>query len=141
MSFRLKLEVLAFSIFIAIASSICAQTANKSGPKYDPTKEIKIKGTVTEVKEFVGGTEPTLLIVKAGDKTTTVRLAPAEFLKEIDCWIKAGDQVEVVGAKAPDSAQDEILAREVIFGNNTMVLRDSKGVPVWEVWKPTKSGG
>jgi hypothetical protein len=82
--------------------------------------------------------DPTILVVKTADKTTLVTLAPAEFLKEIDCWIKAGDQVEVTGAKVPDSTQDEIMAREVVFGNNTMVLRDQKGVPIWEGWKPGK---
>ena len=103
------------------------------------TKETKLQGTVTQVAEGAGATDPTILTVKVGDKVVTVQLAPKDYLKEIDCWIKVGDVVEVTGAKVTD-AGDEIVAREVVFGNNTMVLRDNKGVPIWELWKPSKGG-
>ena len=126
-------------IGILALTTAWAQGNSKTGPKYDPTKEVNIKGTVTEVKEVPGEYEGTHLIVKTADKVVIVRLAPAEFLKEIDCWIKVGDQVEVTGAKVPDSTEEEIMAREVIFGNSTMVLRDPKGVPIWAGWKPPKS--
>jgi hypothetical protein len=133
-------KVLAISLIAVLSAVVASAQAAKTGPKYDPSKEVKIKGTVAEVKEFSGATEATLLVVKSGDKNVIVRLAPAEFLKEIDCWIKTGDQVEIVGAKVPDATQDEIMARQVVFGNNTMVLRDEKGVPIWEIWKPSKQG-
>jgi hypothetical protein len=112
--------------------------AGKTGPKYDKGQEIKFKGTVSEVRDGTAPNQLTAIVVKAGDKITLVQLAPADYLKEIDCWVKAGDQVEVTGAKVA-AAQDEVLAREVVFGNNTMVLRDDKGTPIWEVWKPPKS--
>jgi len=133
-------KVLATLMIVCLAGvALWAQAASKTGPKYDKTKEIKFKGTVTEVKEGATPTQPTDLVVKmGGDKIVTVHLAPADYLKEIDCWVKAGEQVEVTGAKVADSP-DEILAREVVFGNNTMVLRDDKGTPIWEVWKPPKS--
>jgi len=133
-------KVLACSLIVSLVSlAAFSQTGAKSGPKYDMTKEVKIKGIVSEVHE-PGGTDPVTLVVKIGDKGVAVQLAPKDYLKEIDCWIKAGDQVEVTGAKVADTA-DEIIAREVVFGNNTMVLRDNKGVPIWELWKPAKSGG
>ena len=133
-------KVLAISLITTLAVIAATAQASKTGPKYDPTKETKIKGAVAEVKESTGSTDPTILVVKTGDKIVLVRLAPAAFLKEIDCWIKVGDQVEITGAKVPDSPQDEIMAREVVFGNNTMVLRDPKGVPIWEGWQPSKAG-
>ena len=105
-------------------------------PKYDPAKEITVKGTVEQVRQIPEG-NITELVIKTANNNVQVYLAPAEFLKEIECWIKQGDQVEVVGAKAADS--DEVLAREVSFGNNTMTLRDPKGVPIWTAWKPSKS--
>ncbi len=140
MSSRSWSKVLATSLmFLLTAITAVAQTSGKTGPKYDMTKEVKVKGTVTEVRVPPGPTDPTVLVVKVGDQITTVQLAPKDYLKEIDCWIKVGDQVEVTGAKVTDSA-DEIVAREVVFGNNTMVLRDNKGVPIWELWKPSKGG-
>lgn len=134
-------KVLATSAIVCLTSlTMWAQAAKPgpAGPKYDKSKEIKFTGTVSEVKEGTTPNQPTAVVVKTGEKSTVVQLAPAEYLKEIDCWVKAGDQVEVTGAKVADS-QDEVLAREVVFGNNTMVLRDDKGIPIWEVWKPPKS--
>jgi hypothetical protein len=132
-------RVLAVFLLIGIFASCAMAQSKAAGSKYDPSKEVKLKGTVAEVKESANAGDATVIVVKTADKTTLVQLAPAEFLKEIDCWIKPGDTVEVVGAKVPDAA-DAVLAREVVFGNNTMVLRDQKGVPVWEVWKPSKPG-
>lgn len=130
-------NVLALSLVVFLATLSASSQAGKNGPKYDSTKETKLKGTVTQVTEGAGATDPTVLSVKLGDKVVTVNLAPKDYLKEIDCWIKVGDVVEVTGAKVTDSG-DVILAREIVFGNNTMVLRDNKGVPVWELWKPSK---
>jgi len=132
-------KVLACSlILLFIPVAILAQA--HPALKYDKANEIKLKGTVTEVREAVG-TDPVVLTVKlGGDKTAIVQLAPRDYLKEIDCWIKVGDQVEVTGAKVENS-EGQVIAREVVFGNNTMVLRDDKGTPIWELWKPSKSGG
>jgi hypothetical protein len=79
--------------------------------------------------------------VKTDTKTVLVRVGPTDFLKEIDTSFKKGDEVSVVGAKAPDATGEEILAREITDGNNTATLRDDKGIPIWAGWKPAKSGG
>jgi hypothetical protein len=128
-------------MMLSFAAIVLGQTTGKTGAKYDISREVKLKGTVTEVREATAPAEATVLVVKAADKgSVTVQLAPRDYLKEIDCWIKVGDQVEVTGAKMGDST-DQIIAREVVFGNSTMVLRDGKGTPIWELWKPAKSGG
>src|SRR3974377_1710284 len=93
-------KILATAIISSLAFVGAAAQSSKKGPAYDPSKEVKIKGTVTEVQER-SGTEAIVIVVKTADKAISVRLAPAEFLKEIDCWIKTGDQVEVTGAKVP----------------------------------------
>lgn len=135
---RFLIVIAAVALVVPAAWS---QSASTTGPRYDLTKEVKVSGTVEQVRETPGEWEGIHLVVKSGDRTVIVHLAPAEFLKELDCWIKVGDQVEVVGAKAPDTTEDEVLAREVTFGNNTMVLRDQKGIPVWAGWKPQKDSG
>jgi len=133
-------KVLAILLIFSLAGCVAAWAqAGKTGPKYDKSQEVKFKGTVSEVRDGTAPNQLTALVVKSGEKITLVQLAPAEYLKEIDCWVKTGDQVEVTGAKVATS-QDEVLAREVVFGNNTMVLRDDKGTPIWEVWKPPKGG-
>lgn len=133
---------LARALFIAavaglLMSAAWAQTTSKTGPRYDVKNEIKIKGIVEEIRQVRGQFEGTQLVVKTDSKTVLVHVAPADFLKEIDTSFNKGDQVEVVGCKAPDATEEEILAREITVGQNTTTLRDDKGIPVWAGWKPS----
>lgn len=126
------------ALFVQLA---VAQKVANTGPKYDVGSEVKMKGTVEEVREIPGDFQGTHLVVKTDTGTVLVRLAPADFLKEIDTAIKPGDQIEVVGSKAPDSTEPVIMAREITVGTNTTTLRDDKGVPVWAGWKRSKTSG
>ena len=128
-----------FTVAVAglLLSAAWAQTTSKTGPKYDVKNEVKIKGVVQEIREVPGAFEGTQLVVKTETKTILVHVAPSDFLKEIDTSFKVGDQVEVLGCKAPNATEEEILAREITVGQNTATLRDDKGVPVWAGWKPS----
>lgn len=138
MNYRLLAKV---PFVVAVAGLLLtvgwAQTTSKTGPKYDVKNEVKIKGVVEEIRQVPGPFEGTHLVVKTDTKTVLVHVAPADFLKEIDTSFKVGDQVEVTGCKAPDTSEEEILAREITVGQNTATLRDDKGVPVWAGWKPS----
>ena len=138
MSCRLSSRV---SFIVAVAglllSAAWAQTTSKTGPKYDVKNEVKFKGAVQEVREVPGPFEGTQLVVKTETKSILVHVAPSDFLKEMDTSFKVGDQVEVVGCKAPNATEEEVLAREITVGQNTTTLRDDKGVPVWVGWKPS----
>jgi hypothetical protein len=137
MSFRVPSKVSLAAVAAGLLLSVSwAQTASKTGPKYDPKNEVKIKGVIEEVRQVPGSFEGTYLSVKTDTKTVVVRAAPADFLKEIDTTFTKGEQVEVVGCKAPD-VPEEILAREITVGQNTTTLRDDKGIPVWAGWKPS----
>ena len=137
MSFRVPSKVLVAAVAAGLVlSAAWAQTASKTGPKYDVKNEVKIKGVIDEVRQVPGSFEGTHLVVKTETKTVVVHTAPADFLKEIETTFSKGEQVEVVGCKAPD-APEEILAREITVGQNTTTLRDDKGIPVWAGWKPS----
>lgn len=112
--------------------------AKDTGPKYDAASEVKIKGVVEEIREVPGQWEGTHLVVKTSSATVIVHVGPTAFLKEMEMTFNKGDQVEVVGAKAPDTTEEEILAREIVAGNNSMTLRDAKGIPIWADWKAGK---
>jgi hypothetical protein len=47
-----------------LLSPAWAQTASKTGPKYDVKNEVKIKGVVEEVRDIPGQFEGTHLVVK-----------------------------------------------------------------------------
>jgi hypothetical protein len=45
-----------------------------------------------------------------------------------------GDEIALTGSKVKQGDADLILVREVVKGNDTLVLRDDKGNPVWS-WR------
>jgi len=142
MSYKLWSRIL-FSIVIAsLALSYgLAQKVKDTGAKYDVANQVTIKGVIEDIREIPGNFEGTLLVVKTDTGTVLVRVAPASFLKEIDASFAKGDQVKVVGAKAPNATEEEILAREITVGTNTVTLRDDRGIPVWAGWNPAKTSG
>jgi hypothetical protein len=142
MNYRVWSKVLFIVAVLALASPLgWSQAANKTGPKYDVANEVKVKGVIEDIRQVPGGVEGTQLAVKTDTKTILVYVGPGEFLKEIEVSFSKGDKVDVVGAKAPNSPEEEILAREITVGTNTFTLRDDKGVPVWSGWKPARASG
>lgn len=136
--FCLKFLVIAAALILTTQVTL-AQKAASAGPKYDASGEVKLKGTVEDIREVPGDYEGTRLLVKTDTGTVLVHVAPEAFLKEIDTTFKKGDEVQVVGAKLAGAPEEEVLAREITVGNNTCTLRDDKGVPVWAGWKPAKA--
>ena len=123
-----------------LAPLAMAQNTPAEVPKYDVAKEVTIKGTVEEIKEVPNpkGQIGIYLMVKSGGEILEVRLCPNSFLKEFEVAFKKGDQLTITGSKVRVDEKDVILAREIEFGNNKIVLRDKQGVPVW-TWL-TKGG-
>ena len=140
MSSHLRSQILCGMVvlMLGVCSGVAQKMAN-TGPKYDVAHQVKIQGTVEEVREVPGDYEGTHLLVKTEQGLVLVQVAPAAFLREIDTSYKQGDVVQVVGAKALDGTEEQVLAREITIGVNTVTLRDDKGVPVWAGWKPGKA--
>ena len=137
------LQVFAAIMVLSVATQAAAITQKiaNTGPKYDTANEVKVKGVVDDVRQVAGDYEGTVLVVKTDTGQVLVHVAPADFLKEMDTSFKKGDEVQITGAKAPNTTETEILAREITVGTNTTTLRDDKGIPVWAGWKPAKSAG
>ena len=116
---------------------VVAQKAQETKlPPYDLHSETKMKGAVDEVKEPPKGSEKEAihLLVKNGADTADLYLCPKSFLTDMGVSFSKGDEIALTGSKVKTSAGDLILAREVVKGNDTLVLRDDKGNPVWN-WK------
>src|SRR5271157_6308217 len=113
---------------------LLAQKAQQtSPPKYDVHTETKMKGTVEEVQLPPKGSEKEAahLLVKTGTDTVDVYLCPKSFLDDMGVSFSKGDEIALTGSKVKQGEADLILAREVVKGNDTFVLRDEKGNPVW----------
>ncbi|HSS96300.1 MAG TPA: hypothetical protein VLK33_04690 [Terriglobales bacterium] len=104
------------------------------GPKYDLQTEVKIKGTVLELKPSEKAKDVLHLVVKSGEETIDVSLCPKSYLDEMGTTFNKGDEIALTGSKVKVDEASLILAREVNKGEEMLMLRDGKGVPVWN-WK------
>jgi len=122
------------AILLLSTSLLVAQKAQETtAPKYDVHTETKMKGAVDELKLPPKGSEKEVahLLVKAGADTVDVYLCPKSFLDEMGVSFSKGDEIALTGSKVKQGEADLILAREVAKGNDTLVLRDEKGNPIW----------
>jgi hypothetical protein len=123
------------SLFKLLVVIVCASPlrGQASLPKYDLATETKMKGTVQELKLPEKGSvkDAAHLMVKSGTDTLDVYLCPKSFLEDMGSTLAKGDEVSLTGSKVKQDGTDMILAREVVKGNDTLVLRDDKGKPVW----------
>lgn len=114
--------------------SILAQKAQEtSAPRYNVQAETKMKGTVEEIKLPPKGKEKEIvhLLVKTAADTADVYVCPESFLETMGMSFSKGDELGLTGSRVKQGESDLILAREIVKGSDTFVLRDGKGSPVW----------
>lgn len=123
----------AFLTLLLVASLVAQKTPKPSPPKYDLHTEAKIKGTIEEVKLPPKGSEKEIvhLLVKSGTDSVDVYLCPKSFFDDMGMDFSKGDEITLTVSKVKQGEAELLLAREVVKGNNTFVLRDAKGDPVW----------
>jgi len=123
-----RLFATAFSLLIA--TSVFAQAG---APKYDLTAEANFKVTVQDLKLPAKGDVKDVahLLVKNGDDTIDIYLCPKAFLDDMGATFAKGDELTVTGSKIKQDGSDRVLARQVVKGTDTLMLRDDKGKPVW----------
>jgi len=107
--------------------------SQSGAPKYDATTETKMKGTVEDLKVPEKGHEKEIvhLVMKNGDETVDIYLCPKSFMDDMGVTFSKGDEIAFTGSKVKQGGADMVLAREVVKGQDTLVLRDDKGKPVW----------
>ena len=95
-----------------------------------------MKGTVEELKLPPKGSvkEVAHLMVRTGTDTVDVYLCPKAFLDDMGVSFSKADEIAFTGSRVKQGEADVILAREVVKGTDTLVLRDEKGNPVWN-WR------
>lgn len=132
-SLRNKLFFLIATFALACSTVLGAETAP---PKYDLQTETKMKATVEEVKLPAKGSEKEVvhLLLKNGDGVVDLYFCPKSFMDDMGVSFSKGDELALTGSKVKYAGVDLILAREVLKGSDTLVLRDEKGNPVWN-WK------
>lgn len=122
------------AIAVLCALPLVAQKAQDTNrPKYDVSTETKMNGVVEEVKLPPKGKEKEIahLLVRIGTEIVDVYLCPKSFLDDMGVSFSKGEQLIITGSKIKQGEADLILAREVVKGTDSLVLRDAKGNPVW----------
>jgi hypothetical protein len=116
-----------------------AQGADPAAPKYDSHTETKMKGTVEDVTLPASGHEKDIvhLVMKNATETVDIYLCPKSLLDDMGVAFSKGDEITVTGSKVKQGETEEVLAKQAERGNDTLVLRDDKGTPVW-MWNSKK---
>jgi hypothetical protein len=132
----------AAQVFSAVFLLLCALPGRSQKnqdssdlPGYDTHTETKTKGVVDEINVLPLGTKKELieLIIKSGAEKVHIYVCPKTFQEELGVSFSKGDEIAVTGSKVKQEAGDVILARELVRGTDTLVLRDDKGAPVWNL--------
>ncbi len=128
-------KILFLACLCLSGASLLAQKSQETGPpKYNLQTETKMNAIVEEVKPPPKGSEKEVahLLVKNGTETVDVYLCPMSFLGDMGMSFSKGDEIALTGSKVKYDGADLILAREVVKGTDTLLLRDDKGRPIWK---------
>ena len=134
LSQRFRKFILPACAFLGTFPLVAQKAPEPSVPKYDVHTETKMKGTVEEIRlpaKENERKEVAHLILKTGTDTVDVYLCPTSFLDDMGVSFSKGDEISLTGSKVKQGEADLVLAREVVKGTDTLVLRDDKGKPVW----------
>ena len=105
------------------------------GRLYDPAKEQTISGQVVSIEtsapmpDMAPGMQ--LLVQTDDGKSTRVQVGPAWYMERQDLNVKENTHVQVTGARAEIEGQPVLMAREVQFDGQVIMLRDAQGMPMW----------
>lgn len=103
---------------------------------YDVASEVEIAGTVTEVLvgSMIPGTYPgyQLTLTLADGSEVHVQLAPYWYLLNQGFSLEAGTEVVITGyTTVLEEVSSVFIARIVVYGETTLVLRDEAGIPLF----------
>jgi len=136
--------------FVGIATADCGKCGADKGhhggkcmakgdcPGYDTAAMKTFKATVVSMdKEKCEGCGMTHvdLVVKAKDDEIKVRLGPAWYIDKQDEILKADDVIEITASKVKHGDDDMLVAGKIIKGDDVLILRDKKGLPMWRGWR------
>jgi len=102
---------------------------------YDPAQEQTISGQVVSIETSapMSGMAPGMqMLVQTDDgKSTRVQVGPVWYLERQDLDLKANTRVQVTGARAEIEGQPVLMARDMQFDGQVIMLRDAQGMPMW----------
>lgn len=126
-----RINILSLLIFMVFWNVSFGQ---KQLPYYNVDKEIKIKGTIQKIiiEPRYKNNSPFLIVILEEKNTRqmfNVEISPVRFFS-VD--FHKGANLEVVGSiYSKEERSQNIIARQIRFRGEILVLRDKHGFPVW----------
>lgn len=106
-----------------------APQAGVTAPAYDVATEGIVAGVIHSIMRHSG--MDVQLTIGVGEKSFEVLVAPMNWLDNKQVVFRSGERVEILGARSEHGAGDTIVAREIHTADQTIVLRDDLGRPLW----------
>jgi hypothetical protein len=110
------------------------EPSGQYGRLYDPRTVETVSGEVVSVDQMTprkGMGYGVHLRLKTDTETMSVHLGPGWYVEHQDTRILPGDKIEVRGSRITFDGKPTIIAAEVHKGDETLVLRDANGIPLW----------
>ena len=104
------------------------------GRMYDPKTVETVAGEVVSVEQITptkGMGQGIHLLLRTATETLSVHLGPSWYVEHQDTKIEPKDRIEVKGSRISFDGKPAIIAAEVHKGDETLMLRDENGVPLW----------
>ncbi len=101
---------------------------------YSPVAFETVRGEIVDIYEatskqsYRSGLH---LLVKANEETIDVHLGPISYIEGQNFNFEPGDALEIKGDHLTDSEIPTMIAIEVKKDNETLILRDEDGFPMW----------
>jgi hypothetical protein len=100
---------------------------------FDPGTVTTVEGEIADVQRIPRGRngEGVHLTLASGTEKLAVHLGPSFFVDRQDLKLASGDRIEVKGSRVVLDGAPVLIAQEITRGDESMVLRDANGVPLW----------
>lgn len=102
--------------------------------RYDLNQVETLDGEVVSIDTYTsprGISQGVHLLVDTGKETIDVHLAPSWYLQDQDFDIAPEDKIVITGSRINLNGEPAIIARQIERGNETLILRDNNGFPMW----------
>jgi hypothetical protein len=106
---------------------------------YDAKNSQTVLGTIISVDRITplpGMREGVGLHLKTATDMISVHLGPSWYVENQDIDLESNDSIQVTGSMIHCDGQDILAASKVQKGNQTLLLRDDNGHPLWAAAVP-----
>jgi hypothetical protein len=121
-------------LFAAVATVAAGRRCNRDSAGYDVLAERMFEGTIAGKGYTLEGL--VYIPLKTADADVEVQIGPKNFIASRNFKLKRGDRVTVVGVPVVVQERIVVLAREISTLNGALILRDDRGVPLWDTNRP-----